>query len=559
VTSHAQELAPATAKRTAAADDDAGGRIAFRVRIGVTGHRTLTDEDAVAARVRAALEQLRGVFAAPPATPVRFTILSALAEGADRLVVREAYAVLADDVRVDAVLPRDAGDYMEDFASTASKREFENLLAGASPQAMPKALSQTEGYERAGRYVVEQCDVLLAIWDGRQARGRGGTAEVVAYARQRGTPVMHIEGHPDDEPPAVDDDLPSTPSGEPPSLDHPIRSLRRLEEYNAPPLRAAAFQRALADERSRLAGHLRASPIREEVERIAAWTLPHYVRAEVRAMRYQRAHHTLGDLLYLLAALAVTAVAAQSVFAPERTRLVAAEIVCLVGVLAVFLTARFGRVHDRWMGYRSLAEAFRSALFVALTGARARYERTGAVDLRDPKEPWYQRAFTEAWNERPHSEDAIDDEEELRRFVVAAWLDHQIHYHRQTADHCAARHHRVTVTVTVLSAMALTVAILHFFQVGEGTDWPKWLTFLAIALPGFGAAVTGIREHRQYRLHGKRSARTADRLKRMRDQIETGVRDLSLRGLTAEAQTIIVEESFEWSGVQEFQELEIVL
>jgi hypothetical protein len=36
---------------------------------------------------------------------------------------------------------------------------------------------------------VDRSDVLLAVWDGQPARGPGGTGDVVAYARARGTPV----------------------------------------------------------------------------------------------------------------------------------------------------------------------------------------------------------------------------------------------------------------------------------------------------------------------------------------------------------------------------------
>jgi hypothetical protein len=295
------------------------------------------------------------------------------------------------------------------------------------------------------------------------------------------------------------------------------------------------------------------------VERAAAWALPRFVRAEVQALRFQRAYYALGDMLYVLAALAVTAVAAQSVFAPEHTKLVAVEIVFLLLVIAVFLTARFGHMHERWMGYRSLAEAFRSALFILLTGAHGRSDGDGTAELPVQREPWYQRAFSESWSRRPPADRAIEDSAALRAFVMDAWLGDQIDYHRRKARFCSVRHHRVSLTVAALATAALTVAAAHFFDVGEGTDWPRWFTFLAIALPGFGAAVTGIREHRQYRLHGQRSARTADRLQRLRDQIETGARRVPVQGLAAEIQTIILQESVEWFGVQEFQELEMVM
>jgi hypothetical protein len=35
----------------------------------------------------------------------------------------------------------------------------------------------------AGRYIVEQCDLLIAVWDGQPSKGLGGTGDVVAYAR----------------------------------------------------------------------------------------------------------------------------------------------------------------------------------------------------------------------------------------------------------------------------------------------------------------------------------------------------------------------------------------
>jgi hypothetical protein len=37
--------------------------------------------------------------------------------------------------------------------------------------------------------MLQASDVLLALWDGQAARGRGGTAQVVAEARELGLPV----------------------------------------------------------------------------------------------------------------------------------------------------------------------------------------------------------------------------------------------------------------------------------------------------------------------------------------------------------------------------------
>jgi ABC-type multidrug transport system fused ATPase/permease subunit len=39
---------------------------------------------------------------------------------------------------------------------------------------------------------VNECDVLVALWDGREARGIGGTAEIVSYARKLAKPILLI-------------------------------------------------------------------------------------------------------------------------------------------------------------------------------------------------------------------------------------------------------------------------------------------------------------------------------------------------------------------------------
>jgi hypothetical protein len=40
--------------------------------------------------------------------------------------------------------------------------------------------------------MVKRADLLIAVWDGQPARSWGGTADVVAKARQLGLPVTVI-------------------------------------------------------------------------------------------------------------------------------------------------------------------------------------------------------------------------------------------------------------------------------------------------------------------------------------------------------------------------------
>jgi hypothetical protein len=72
-------------------------------------------------------------------------------------------------------------------------KEFKDLLKKATEvERLPFDRPTEEAFFAAGQRVVDCCDRLIAIWDGRPARGLGGTADVVAYARATGKAVSVI-------------------------------------------------------------------------------------------------------------------------------------------------------------------------------------------------------------------------------------------------------------------------------------------------------------------------------------------------------------------------------
>ena len=129
------------------------------VRVGVTGHRHLADDGTVQRLCIEAIGEL-------DADVESVEILSSLAEGADRLV---AELVPEHAARLVAILPLQPDDYRDDFATADSRQRFDTLLAGASSVEItgPDVDGTRESaYERAGLAIVDQCDVLLALWDG---------------------------------------------------------------------------------------------------------------------------------------------------------------------------------------------------------------------------------------------------------------------------------------------------------------------------------------------------------------------------------------------------------
>lgn len=172
------------------------------LRIGVTGHRRLADQGAVAAAVRSALHREIPRAAGLPALPA-VRILSCLAEGADRLVAR--VVLEAPAAALCAVLPLAPAEYAAAFDGPSSRQEFDELLhrdpdpVCLHPRPLAEefpgldaAAARQAAYRNAGRHMVDRCDVLVAVWDGEPARGPGGTAEIVAYALERGRPIIHI-------------------------------------------------------------------------------------------------------------------------------------------------------------------------------------------------------------------------------------------------------------------------------------------------------------------------------------------------------------------------------
>jgi hypothetical protein len=176
-TSHGAHQARARiSDRTATGDD---GRIPFRLRVGVTGHREVQDPPAVAAQVAEALRRVERLIGSSAHTPLEFTVVSALAEGADRLVAREV--LKHGDPELEAALPLPRSEYRRDFVADPSKREFDELVTRTREVTELHATStRQEAYEQVGRYVVDRSDLLIAVWDGQAARGQGGTADVVA-------------------------------------------------------------------------------------------------------------------------------------------------------------------------------------------------------------------------------------------------------------------------------------------------------------------------------------------------------------------------------------------
>ena len=165
--------------------------------VAVTGHRP----NRLHIGVDRVAEHLDGVFATLACDPKSEPCIavSALAEGADRLFAR---AALAHGFELRALLPFASTDYETTFGDTSTTGHYRELLALASDVIeMPGTLAEdTAGYEAVGRRLVDECDVLVAVWDGKPAAGRGGTPEIIAYALSKARKTIWVNASIDTDP-----------------------------------------------------------------------------------------------------------------------------------------------------------------------------------------------------------------------------------------------------------------------------------------------------------------------------------------------------------------------
>ena len=600
----------------------------FALTVGITGHRVgavpraaieaAADRvDAVLADLARAADGVRGAHAQCFAdAPTRLTLISPLASGADQLATRLA---LARDYALQVILPFERSIYAQDFVEPGERAAFDALIACAgSTLEMPGTRAAAEdAYVAVGRAVTAHADVLVALWDGEPARGRGGTAEIVEHALRRGMPVIHVPIDPalptrllwtafEDVPPDVLDaaDAPAR-ACDPAGLDRLVtqllapptaqeerdciaaffgerqRSLRLRIEYplllvllgihapRAVKLRVAPYAGTVADEWQGF--HRGCGAAERGVAGGFAALEEAYCWSDKLADHYAGEYRSGHVANFVLAALATVCALAELIAAHQiHPALIFAELF----LIALFvINTRVGvhsAWHRRWLDYRHLAEQLRPMRGLKLF-ALAR--PPGAVRRRGRRRwiDWYAAAYWRAMG-APHGrlgEGAVVTSAAL---MVAEELAPQITYHQANAE----RMHRIERRLhgvanalfyaTVLSlAGALLVHAMHLsapmldlpHALLEYLPTPTHaLVALTAGMPAIAAALHAIREQGEFARTARRSTATAAALARLADDL--GARPIALpraAGLAEEAVRVMLDDLGEWRMAYEMRDL----
>ncbi len=551
------------------------GPVPYTMRIGVTGHRDLINPDAVYKAVENLLCSLGSSFQTGTGrqgkkpTPVKWKVISALAKGSDRIVARVAIEKLGATLEV--VLPAAPDEYRKDFTDPSDLAEFNGLFESAVNYPALSTGVETypanikEGYEQAGKALVDACEILIAVWDGKPARGQGGTGSIVRYAMSVNRMVVWIN--------ALDPELPAVILTEvkdnsetgtdfvniPP--DTVIRALpghasgwssrfAQVAEYNND---NAFLKRSFYDVFQRnfkkLDGTAQKTGLSQEIVKpLMEAILPHYSKADSLAIRYRKLHTMSAIWLYRLAAISVTVAVVQALFFPSLVFWTVLEIVALTGGIITFRVSIARRWHEKYLNYRHLAERLRTLLFQTVVGNHP--GKSSSMTHLLPFYPgpggWVPDVVREVSEGLLHVKIPVNSFNEVKRFVNDGWISDQAGYHAKNAARKRKHSSLDHGIIIVLLAGTLAAAITHLLKLVHDPAVEKMIISLVIILPAFASAQHAIGSVRDNERMATRSERMAELLRGTTRSINDAGGWEDLRREIRQAEDIMATENHEW-------------
>ena len=630
-----------------------------RLSIGVTGHRDsnaafIANRGEIATALGAVFQAVEGAAARLPGRGGRTRLHSLLAPGVDMMAIEQAIArnwevaaplpfgrdlniavncgvASAQDaaaiVRGEAPLSREVAVRVEKMRALADRvRLFElaeqdalvteRLLASlAAPDdaevAAAYAILASERAAVAARVMIEQSDLIVAVWDGASLGSIGGTRHSIESALYHGTPVIWIDATAPatlrilEGPDAIgrngsklgfDDIEALVPRiAGPNEADHLEMAARFDVEpwHGRSSRRFHAYRRIEALFGGRLSGRSFRSLVEHYeapeaiamgtaapflsaatalpggdlglIERMRTQILQRFARADGVSTYLSDAYRGGMVINFLLAALAVIAGVAYLPFfgADWKWPFAAIELLLLLTIVVITTVGRKRRWHGRWLETRRLAEYLRHAPILLMLGVarpRARWPQGSGTQWPE----YYARQSLRSVG-LPNVRVTEGYLRATLATLIAPYAQAQCAYHREKAKRLATVHHRVDRLTEILFVLAiLSVSFyLLLIAVGElglvsprtGYQLAKPLTFLGIALPALGGAFAGIRYLGDFERFGAISAAAAEKLESLMARMDTlkdSDQELTYAQVSSVAHTlddIVISEIESWQSV----------
>ena len=497
-------------------------------------------------------------------------LVSPLADGADTIAAEVA---LMQGFRLEACLPFPRDEYAKDFGDGEHRDRFHALLAKCD------AVFELDGdrehaevaYESVGKVLLDQTDILIAIWDGNLGRGRGGTSRVVADAVSRHIPVIHIDATSVREPmllwsglaefdieqPGVENVPRSAADRAIPFVvatllappDNPVdrrmlarfhteRSRRYTPALPYPLLLAMTGARNLrktdwtspsADDCAKTLDELvkGVEPPGRYKEAMRTGLLPRYGVADAASTYFAQVFRSGFVANFGLASIAVLLALTGLLVPAYKLTLIVAE---LVVIAIIFANTRAGTKagwHETWMDDRHLAEQLRAlALTSALGNLNLRATSSGESGSLPGWVHWLARASARELG----LPNVVADRRFIGRVQQTALdlVSEQIGYHHGNAKRMHKLEHRLHKIGSLLFGSTAAACVLWIaarltgapMQLGAGIGITELVTWITAAMPALGAAIYGIRMQGDFVGIAFRSEVTAARLERLKRSLD---------------------------------------
>ncbi len=432
---------------------------------------------------------------------------------------------------------------------------FVETLAAPQDVAVPEAFRADTSARAAlaGRLVIEQSDLLIAVWDGVRTNLVGGTGHTVATALDAGTPVLHIDPADPDAwrmlgAPESLVTLHDTPQVERETILRDLIAGALLPGGAAPTTGRDTGIAALAADRwratsdpfwhayrwieQRFDGRGDRRPLTQTYEtpaevatgsgagvaaalaalpeadprftaRVLDGVLGRFAWADGISAHLSDTYRGSMVVNFALSAAAVISGVAYLPFVGSEWKwpFAAFELVLLGAILAITWVGQRRRWHGRWFETRRVAEYLRHApLLLSLGAARAPGRWPRGSDTSWP-EHHARHALREVG--LPRVRITTDHLRTVLTGLIAPHVAAQRAYHDAKAQRLATVHHnldrmseRSFQLAVVAAALYLALAAVHAAGlVGDPLfgGLTKAFTFLGVALPTFGGCLAGIR------------------------------------------------------------------
>ena len=458
--------------------------------VGFTGHRELSEPNQMASQIDLVLNRLSDI-SGPLAA------VSSLAKGADLLFLD---VVARRKLPLWLMLPFPLARFEKDFSTPDWEKIKPYFKAALQFEEITGAASDNEAYMEAGEKIVEEADIVVAVWDGKPAAGLGGTADIVEYARELEKPLIWIN--------------PLTGSVVEERLYH------------------------LAPKQSCLAWN----------DKTREMVLEHFRELDETArLHAPKARHLVQRiiLLHLLASAVGLSVPTFGWQGPFEYAVAASEL-CVLSI-AIYLVSAHRRRHEDWIQSRIEAEICRSFLAIWQIRRRTGHSFKMAIQGFDKLCKNLRLLQSLDANPPPDLMDARDGYLEQR-------LQGQINYFHEQSTAARRAHNRLkasalgcTITAALLTAGCVTLLMMGWE--GLSVQITRWLSLI---LPLTSAALFSLILTLEY---SRRAARYQEMTAFLENKIKRLRRVRTWNGLiriATEAEEQLVQEVVEWHAYSRF-------